>query len=161
MASSDLGDLGTSNRITGADLESVAANASAERALDGMRATAATQDRPQPPIDLTAAAFFDVDNTLVQGSSAVHFGRGWPPSLFTYRDVLGFVYAQAKFQLLGVENSDDVAAGGVSAGLHRGPFGGRTGEPGRGHLRRFIADKIWPGTRELTQMHLDAVSRFG
>lgn len=79
MASSDLGDLGTSNRITGADLESVAANASAERALDGMRATAATQDRPQPPIDLTAAAFFDVDNTLVQGSSAVHFGRGWPP----------------------------------------------------------------------------------
>ncbi|OOK66971.1 putative hydrolase domain protein [Mycobacterium kansasii] len=87
MASSDLGDLGTSNRITGADLESVAANASAERALDGMRATAATQDRPQPPIT-DRAAFFDVDNTLVQGSSAVHFGRGWRRHYFTYRDVL-------------------------------------------------------------------------
>ena len=41
-----------------------------------MQEAAAAEDRPQPPIDLTAAAFFDVDNTLVQGSSAVHFGRG-------------------------------------------------------------------------------------
>ena len=30
---------------------------------------------PPPPPDLTAAAFFDVDNTLVHGSSLVHFAR--------------------------------------------------------------------------------------
>ena len=65
-----------------------------------------------PPPDLTAAAFFDVDNTLVQGSSLVHFARGLAArKYFTYGDLLRFGYAQAKFQLTGRENSDDVAAG--------------------------------------------------
>ncbi|MGH3970946.1 MAG: HAD-IB family hydrolase, partial [Mycobacterium sp.] len=54
-----------------ADLESLADNASAKRALDDLPASAASAGSPeatrQPPIDLTAAAFFDVDNTLVQG----------------------------------------------------------------------------------------------
>src|SRR6185312_7569476 len=67
---------------------------------------------PPPPPDLTAAAFFDVDNTLVQGSSLVHFARGLAArDYFTYGDLLRFGYAQAKFQLTGKENSDDVAAG--------------------------------------------------
>ena len=67
---------------------------------------------PVPPLDLTAAAFFDVDNTLVQGSSLVHFGRGLAArKYFRYAEVWKFVYAQAKFQLTGRENSDDVAAG--------------------------------------------------
>lgn len=73
MASPDL-----SNAYNGRiDLGSLANNASINRALNDM--PTAVDDagvRPQPPIDLTAAAFFDVDNTLVQGSSAVHFGRG-------------------------------------------------------------------------------------
>ncbi len=91
--------------------ETPAANASAERALEDVYSDEAP--KPElPPVDLTAAAFFDVDNTLVQGSSLVHFGRGLAArKYFTYRDVLGFVYAQAKFQVLGRENSDDVAAG--------------------------------------------------
>jgi len=110
MASSESGGADPTRR---ADLESLADNASAKRALDDLQAAGATpEDRSQPPIDLTAAAFFDVDNTLVQGSSAVHFGRGLAArNYFTYRDVLGFIYAQAKFQWLGKENSDDVAAG--------------------------------------------------
>jgi phosphoserine phosphatase len=67
---------------------------------------------PPPPPDLTAAAFFDVDNTLVQGSSLVHFARGLAArKYFTYGDILGIAYAQAKFQFTGKENSDDVAEG--------------------------------------------------
>ena len=117
-------------------------NASASRALDDLKtaqaAADASGDRPQPPIDLTAAAFFDVDNTLVQGSSAVHFGRGLAArNYFTYRDVLGFIYAQAKFQLLGKENSNDVAAGPAqSARVHRRPVGRGAGDARRGGLRR-------------------------
>ncbi|HXO82461.1 MAG TPA: HAD-IB family hydrolase, partial [Mycobacterium sp.] len=79
----------------------MAANASAERALEDVQA-GEDSGPEQPPVDLTAAAFFDVDNTLVQGSSLIHFGRGLAArKYFTYRDVLGFVYAQAKFQVLG------------------------------------------------------------
>ena len=130
-------------------------NASADRAINGLRAA----DSPsQPPVDLTAAAFFDVDNTLVQGSSMLHFGRGLAArNYFTYRDVLGFIYAQAKFQLTGRENSDDVAAG------RRRALAFIEGRPtaelvalGEEIYDEIIADKIWPGTRELAQMHLDA-----
>jgi len=141
------------------DLESLGADASAARAIEGMQEeAAAAPDRPQPPVDLTAAAFFDVDNTLVQGSSAVHFGRGLATrNYFTYRDVIGFIYAQAKFQVLGKENSNDVAAGRRKALAF---IEGRSVEQlvalGEEIYDEIIADKIWPGTRELTQMHLDA-----
>src|ERR1700761_7585430 len=142
----------------GADLESVAANASAARALEGLQEATAAQGGPQPPIDLTAAAFFDVDNTLVQGSSAVHFGRGLASrNYFTYRDVLGFIYAQAKFQVLGKENSDDVAAGRRKAlTFIEGRSVSELVALGEEVYDEIIADKIWTGTRELTQMHLDA-----
>lgn len=133
--------------VSHVDLESLAADASAARALEGLQAdTAAAEDRPQPPIDLTAAAFFDVDNTLVQGSSAVHFGRGLAArNYFTYRDVLGFIYAQAKFQVLGKENSNDVAAGRRKALTF---IEGRSVEQlvalGEEIYDEIIADKIWP-----------------
>src|SRR3984957_1844878 len=160
MTSSESGESGNAESTGHIDLESVAANASAARALEGLQAEAeaAGESRPQPPVDLTAAAFFDVDNTLVQGSSAVHFGRGLAArNYFTYRDVLGFIYAQAKFQLLGKENSNDVAAGRRKALAF---IEGRSVEElvslGEEIYDEIIADKIWAGTRELTQMHLDA-----
>ena len=54
------------------------------------------------PADLTAAAFFDVDNTLVQGSSLVHFGRGLAARKYLrYGEVWKLIYAQAKFQVTG------------------------------------------------------------
>ena len=142
-----------------ADIETVAAEASAERALDGLAfdANVAEPDNP-PPVDLTAAAFFDVDNTLVQGSSVLHFGRGLAArKYFTYRDVLGFIYAQAKFQLIGRENSEDVAAGRRKAlTFIEGRSTAELIELGEQIYDDIIADKIWPGTRDLAQMHLDA-----
>ena len=144
-----------------ADFETLAANASAERALvDVKTGTDATPGPEQPPIDLTAAAFFDVDNTLVQGSSLLHFGRGLAArKYFTYRDVLGFVYAQAKFQLVGRENSNDVAEGRRKALAF---IEGRPTEElerlGEEVYDEIIADKIWEGTRDLAQMHLDAAA---
>jgi HAD superfamily hydrolase (TIGR01490 family) len=99
-----------------------------------------------PPADLTAAAFFDVDNTLVHGSSLVHFARGLAArKYFTYGDIVRFVYAQAKFQLTGRENSEDVAAGRRKALAFI-----------EGIYDDIIADKIWPGTLALAQMHVDA-----
>ncbi|MGH3966546.1 MAG: HAD family hydrolase, partial [Mycobacterium sp.] len=153
MASEDPGSAGP-GRV---DLDDLARNASAERALDDLHADAASPPE-QPPVDLTAAAFFDVDNTLVQGSSLVHFGRGLAArKYFTYRDVLGFVYAQAKFQLTGRENSDDVAAGRRKAlAFIEGRSTAELQGLGEEIYDEIIADKIWLGTRELAQMHLDA-----
>jgi HAD superfamily hydrolase (TIGR01490 family) len=134
---------------SGDDGQAFAGKASAERALE---------DLPAPPRDLTAAAFFDVDNTLVQGSSLVHFGRGLAArKYFQYSEVWKFLYAQAKFQLTGKENSDDVAAGRRKALAF---IEGRTTEEftalGEEIYDEIIADKIWPGTRALAQTHIDA-----
>jgi HAD superfamily hydrolase (TIGR01490 family) len=140
-----------------AELEALVPNASADRALvDVHVGVAPTSD--QPPVDLTAAAFFDVDNTLVQGSSAVHFGRGLAArKYFTYRDVVSFIYAQAKFQLTGRENSDDVAAGRRKAlAFIEGRSTAALEALGEEIYDEIIADKIWGGTRDLAQMHLDA-----
>ncbi|GFG73377.1 HAD family hydrolase [Mycobacterium botniense] len=138
------------------DLESLAGSASADRALHDVQ-PAGEGSGPQPPVDLTAAAFFDVDNTLVQGSSLIHFGRGLAArKYFNYRDVLRFLYAQAKFQLLG-ENSDDVAAGRRKAlAFIEGRSTAELQALGEEIYDEIIADKIWAGTRELAQMHLDA-----
>lgn len=160
MVSSHLGSPDQAGHV---DLASPAAppppDASASHSPVDMPApvAAAGSDR-QPPIDLTAAAFFDVDNTLVQGSSAVHFGRGLAARhYFTYRDVLGFLYVQAKFQLLGKENSNDVAAGRRKAlAFIEGRSVAELVALGEEIYDEIIADKIWDGTRELTQMHLDA-----
>ncbi|BBY06999.1 HAD family hydrolase [Mycobacterium noviomagense] len=154
VASGDSGSAGSGH----VDLEALGGDASAQRALDELRADTTAEIPPQPPVDLTAAAFFDVDNTLVQGSSLLHFGRGLAArKYFTYRDVLGFVYAQAKFQLIGKENSDDVAAGRRKAlAFIEGRSTAELEALGEEIYDEIIADKIWPGTRELAQMHLDA-----
>ena len=111
-----------------------------------------------PPPDLTAAAFFDVDNTMVHGSSLVHFARGLAArKYFTYGDMVRFIYAQAKFQLTGRENSDDVAAGRRKAlAFIEGRSTAELVAVGEEIFDDIIADKIWPGTRALAQMHLDA-----
>lgn len=143
-----------------AGTQPAAFDADAERAVEDVAADAAVpqQATTPSPVDLTAAAFFDVDNTLVQGSSLLHFGRGLAArNYFTYRDVARFVFAQAKFQLTGRENSDDVAAG------RRKGLAFIEGRPtaelvalGEEIYDEIIADKIWQGTRMLAQMHLDA-----
>lgn len=129
-----------------------AGQASADRAVDNL----ITQD--PPPTDLTAAAFFDVDNTLIQGSSLVHFGRGLAArNYFTYRDLWKFLYAQAKFQLTGRENSDDVAEGRRKAlAFIEGRSTAELIALGEEIFDEIIANKVWPGTRALAQIHIDA-----
>jgi HAD superfamily hydrolase (TIGR01490 family) len=146
------------------DEQALAGDASAERAVGGLvadaRLAAKADQRPDtvPLRDLTAAAFFDVDNTLVQGSSLVHFGRGLAArKYFQYSEVWKFIYAQAKFQLTGRENSEDVAEGRRKAlAFIEGRTTAELTALGEEIYDEIIADKIWPGTRALAQMHLDA-----
>ncbi|MFC9787337.1 HAD family hydrolase [Rhodococcus sp. NPDC127528] len=110
------------------------------------------------PRDLTAAAFFDVDNTMVQGASIIHFARGLAARKYiSLADMARFGWQQLKFRVTGKENSDDVASGkekalAFIAGRETAEFT-RLGED---IYDQLIADKIWPGTRALAQMHLDA-----
>jgi HAD superfamily hydrolase (TIGR01490 family) len=149
------------------DRQDIAGDASVEAAVADLAADVARNaELPEavrpgplpPPADLTAAAFFDVDNTLVQGSSMVHFARGLAArKYFRYGDLVRFIYAQAKFQLTGRENSDDVAEGRRKAlAFIEGRETAELVALGEEIYDDVIADKIWPGTQALAQMHLDA-----
>ncbi|CAM2838402.1 HAD family hydrolase [Skermania piniformis] len=110
------------------------------------------------PRDLTAAAFFDVDNTLVQGASIVHFARGLAARKYLRTaDLVDFAWKQVKFRVTGRENSDDVASGKEKAlSFIAGRSTAQLAQLGEEIYDEIIADKIWPGTRALAQMHLDA-----
>ena len=114
-------------------------------------------DLPASSVAL-AAAFFDVDNTLVRGSSALHFGRGLAArGYFSFREVLGFLYGQAKFRLLGKENrKDDYAVERKALTFSQGRSVAELLTLADEIYSEVIADKIWSPTRELAHMHLAA-----
>ena len=70
-------------------------------------AVAARDSGPDVPLtDLTAAAFFDVDNTMMVGASIFHFARGLAArKFFTTSDLLGFAWQQLKFRIGGRETA--------------------------------------------------------
>ncbi|MFT4201959.1 HAD family hydrolase [Gordonia sp. (in: high G+C Gram-positive bacteria)] len=143
-------------RQTAAELrQNLAGEAAAKAALESLAQRA--QASPDGA-DLTAAAFFDVDNTLVQGASIVHFARGLAAhKYFSYNDVASALWAQVKFRVTGKENADDVAEGRDKAlSFIAGRPASELVELGEEIYDEYIADKIWPGTRALTQRHLDA-----
>lgn len=139
--------------------QALAGEASARVAVDRLRTRIAMDDdATEVPRDLTAAAFFDVDNTLVQGASIVHFARGLAArKYFSYGDVLDFAWTQAKFRITGKENAEDVAEGREKAlSFIAGRPTSELVALGEEIFDEYIADKIWPGTAALAQRHLDA-----
>ncbi len=113
---------------------------------------------PEAPRDLTAAAFFDVDNTMVQGASIVHFARGLAArKYFKTSDLVDVAWKQVKFRVTGKESSTDMASGKEKAlAFIAGRSTAELAALGEEIYDEIIADKIWPGTRALAQMHLDA-----
>ncbi|MDT9594799.1 HAD-IB family hydrolase [Nocardioides zeae] len=113
------------------------------------------------PRDAGAAAFFDVDNTLMQGASIFHFARGLHRrEFFTTREIAGAVWKQLYFRVVGVEDPEHVAEARNSAlGFIAGHTVGELESLGEEIFDEAMAMKIWPGTRALAQLHLDEGQR--
>ncbi len=135
----------------------IAGAASAEAAY-----LAVHEDEPPlaPGADLTAAAFFDVDNTMMQGASIFHFARGLVSrDFFTTGDLLNFAWLQVKFRIAG-EDADDMSRSREGAlAFVAGRQVSEIVELGEEIYDELMADKIYPGSRELAQRHLDAGQR--
>lgn len=115
---------------------------------------AATRFVPDPQ----AAAFFDVDNTLIQGASIILLARGLAKhKFFTAQDVASMAWSQVKFRVSGKENADDVAAGRDKAlSFVKGHTVAELTALSEEVVDTSMLDRVWPGTRSLVQMHLDA-----
>jgi HAD superfamily hydrolase (TIGR01490 family) len=113
------------------------------------------------PPDPTSAAFFDVDNTVMQGASIFHLARGlYRRRFFTTRDILGAAWKQAYFRLVGVEDPEHVAEARASAlAFIQGHEVAELEALGEEIFDEAMAHRIWPGTRALAQLHLDQGQR--
>jgi HAD superfamily hydrolase (TIGR01490 family) len=111
--------------------------------------------------DTTSAAFFDVDNTVMQGASIFHLARGLHKrEFFTTREILGAAWKQAYFRVVGVEDPDHVADARASAlSFIAGHTVAELEELGEEIFDENMAHRIWPGTRALAQLHLDQGQR--
>jgi HAD superfamily hydrolase (TIGR01490 family) len=114
-----------------------------------------------PLADLTAAAFFDVDNTMMVGASIFHFARGLAArKFFTTADLAGFAWQQLKFRIGGRETSYSTTTGRDTAlSFVAGRPVAEITALGEEIYDELMADRIWAGTRALAQMHLDAGQR--
>jgi HAD superfamily hydrolase (TIGR01490 family) len=111
---------------------------------------------------LTAAAFFDVDNTMMRGASIFYFAQGlaarkfFPPGALTT-----FAWQQLKFRVGGKELST------AEIRTHREHalsfVAGRSTrqfvDVGEEIYDELMADRIWSGTLALAHMHLAAGQR--
>jgi HAD superfamily hydrolase (TIGR01490 family) len=111
--------------------------------------------------DPAAAAFFDVDNTMIRGASIYFFGKGMAGrGLITTGDLLRFGWQQLMFRVRGKEDLAAVAEAREKAlSLVEGKRVADIVAYGEEIYDELMAERIWSGTRALAQTHLDAGQR--
>jgi len=116
---------------------------------------------PPPAPDPTAAAFFDVDNTMMRGASIYWFARGLAARRYvTVGDLLRFALRQVRFRLLATEHSGHIDLARQSALAF--VAGWRVADMERLAEEIYdesMASRIWPGTRRRAEQHLAAGQR--
>jgi len=124
-------------------------------------AAAAETEATAPAPDRTAAAFFDVDNTMMMGASLFWFARGLAArKYFTSRDVASFVWQQAKFRIAGSESATDMHTIRDNAlAFVAGREVQEIVDAGEEIYDELMAERVWSGSRALAQQHLDAGQR--
>ena len=102
------------------------------------------------------AAFFDVDNTLIRGSTIYLLGRGmYQRGYFSKRDISRFVLANLRFRLTGKENKEEIARFQKSATDFIGGHSVKDTEAIAQEIYdEYVSPAIWQGTIDIAQKHL-------
>lgn len=140
-----------------------------EELVTGFRSVAGAEDAaggarilsdPAPGVerDQGTAAFFDVDNTLVQGASIFLFAMGLVERGFIgKRELAGMLWKQLKFRVSGAENATDVAKAREQAlEFFAGHDVAEMVKLGDEIFEEKIMGRVYQGTRELAELHIQA-----
>ncbi|HEY7047741.1 MAG TPA: HAD-IB family hydrolase [Jatrophihabitantaceae bacterium] len=112
------------------------------------------------PVDPVAAAFFDVDNTMMVGASIFHFAKGLAArKFFSWRDLVTFALRQTRLRVRGESHDDMHTTRDSALAFVAGKKVDEIVMLGQEIYDETMADKIWSGTRALAQLHLDAGQR--
>jgi len=102
-----------------------------------------------------AGAFFDLDNTLVQGASLFHLARGLTAhGMVSKREIAGHALRQVRFRVFGEQSGllEDVQDHALD--FVKGHEVARMEKICEAVYDDYLADKLWPGTRALSEAHL-------
>ncbi|MFC7482284.1 HAD family hydrolase [Luedemannella flava] len=111
--------------------------------------------------DPSAAAFFDVDNTMMQGASIYYLARGLAArKYFTTGDLVRFGLQQLRFRVVAAEHGGHVAGAQETALAF-------VADRSVADLRKIceeifdelMAERIWAGTHAMARLHLEAGQR--
>jgi HAD superfamily hydrolase (TIGR01490 family) len=102
------------------------------------------------------AAFFDVDNTLVRGSTLYFLGRGmYQRGFFRKKDISRFVLANLRFRLTGKENPEEIARWQNAATDFIGGHNVKEiAAMGQDVYDEYVSPALWQGTINIAQTHL-------
>jgi HAD superfamily hydrolase (TIGR01490 family) len=110
--------------------------------------------------DPTAAAFFDVDNTMMVGASIFHFAKGLASrNFFSWRDLVRFTGRQARLRLTGENHQQMHRSRDSALAFVAGKKVDEVVALGEEIYDEEMANKIWPGTLALARLHLDTGQR--
>ena len=112
------------------------------------------------PLDAQAAAFFDVDNTMMIGASIFHFAKGLAArKFFSGRDLVRFTVKQARLRIRGETHGDLHRTRESALAFIAGKAVADIVALGEEIYDEEMSDRIWSGTLALAQAHLDAGRR--
>ncbi len=112
---------------------------------------------PPSPDPAGAAAFFDVDNTLMRGASLFHVARKmYQRRAFTLRFAAGLAWKQIRFIMRGETLTDVNSVRDAALAFAIGIAHADILALGEEVYDEMIASKIWPGARALAEQHLSA-----
>jgi HAD superfamily hydrolase (TIGR01490 family) len=104
---------------------------------------------------VTRAAFFDVDKTLLPGSSLYLFARGlYRRGFYDLRDIAGFAFGQVTFRLTGAEGRRGMEAAREQAlAFIEGKKQSDLRQLGHDIVVEVIGPRIYPGMRRVIDAH--------
>ncbi|UIZ92378.1 HAD-IB family hydrolase [Corynebacterium sp. CNCTC7651] len=117
-----------------------------------------TQPDPDVPQDDGAAAFFDIDNTLVQGSSLILLAEELAKRRYiSLRELAPALTKQLRYRLSGSENAEDIAEGREQAlSIVKGKSVEELKALCKDIVDRQMLDKAYQPTIDLAAMHIAA-----
>lgn len=117
--------------------------------------TATSTPETALPSDRPIIAFFDVDNTLMRGTSLFHLGReAWARGIIGFREIARFAWHQRRFISVGENQSHLDSARERGLGLIGGRQVADIDSLAEHIWERRISRRLYPDTVGLTQDHI-------
>jgi HAD superfamily hydrolase (TIGR01490 family) len=115
---------------------------------------------PAVEVDPSSAAFFDVDNTLMRGSSLFFLARGlYRRGFFSTRQAAAFAFAQLRFRTAGERASEIDSLRESALAFVKGRTVAELTAIGDEIYDESVADALWQETIALARAHLAAGQR--